>query len=736
MNSIFFILLLTVSQVQWHQMNGPYMGYIADIEILDDSGTNLLVCTWNSFSGGMYRSTDGAQTWLISSAGIPPNIGYGLNRIGSSPANRNIVLCGTGFLAPNYVYKSNDGGQHWITTSYSGGAVNDIKFFPQSNDTVILIGSGIYKSYDGGITWALKHTVTNGRALCFKRNTPDTIFAATQLGVLISTNQGETWTNTAFDKYAYDIIADPQQPGSLYVASLILGVFRLRDNGNTYDSLGLGGKYNTTICFDRISRKIYVGGYAGNGKVSMSENLGQTWYEFRDDQFFDRWIGDVEVPENNANKVFAGGFNAGVLTLTPPDSVWCLSSTGINQAVVRSIAVAPADADIIYIGMSMSGVWRSTDAGMTWETNPQNKTWHKNHQTEYWPVGLAISPGNPDVAFATFWNSPDYYHAVLKTTDGGQTWEEKTDGLDTLPSFAHLNWITVHPHSDDTIYLATSSGAFKSTDSGESWVKKSSHHLYWIEIDPVFPNRLYATSACMLYYSEDAGETWAPRNNGLSDMSDVMMVDVDPRNNNIAYAALCGLEVNDPLSGIYRTADYGAEWERRSNGLPGPPIFRPRVLVDTINNYLWATTPLLAQGIYYSTNEGISWSSGNAGLNTNRTMFLALGNHPLLGTQGNGIWYYGDLGVQEKPLQTTSSFSITPNPVKGTLRISYTLTRRSSTKITIIDRAGRVIESFEEKTREPGTYNSSFSPDLPSGIYFLRIQMCGNQSLQKFAFIR
>jgi len=739
MNLLLIVLLL--SQWQWNQLPGPYLGYISDIEILDDTGTNLLACTWYGNFGGIYRSADGGQTWSISASGIDPAIGNGLNAIASSPINSDIVLCGTAFLSGNAVYRSTNGGQNWTQTSYTGGHIRGMKFFPGSSDNVLLIGGGIYKSTNSGITWALKQSVTNGRAFCFKRNQPDTIFAATQLGVLISTDQGETWANTPFDKYSYDIVADPEAPDSLYVAGLVLGVFRLRNNGTAYDSLGLGGTYNTTIAFDSISRKIYVGGYADNGRVRVSDDLGQSWYEYRSDQLFDSWINDLEIPRDNTNKVIAGCQNAGVCIMNPADSIWQLSSHGISQGVIRTIATAPTDPFVIYVSTSNVGVWRSTDGGGTWSTDPQGLTWGKSHQTEYFPAGLAVSPLDPDIVYATFWGvGPDYYHAVLKTTDGGLIWEEKTNGLDTIPSGHRIYWVATHPNTDDTLYLATSYGAFKSTDGGNTWVKKNSYHLYWIEVDPIEPNRLYATTACAAYYSDDGGETWSDRSNGLSNMSDVMMIDVDPQSNNIVYAALCGLETFDPLSGIYRSTDYGVQWVRMSSGLPAPPIMRPRVMVDTSSTSIWATTPLLGTGVpgvYRSLDQATSWFPEDGLLNTNRTMFLASGLYPLLGTQYSGIWSYHEVGIHEdKRVQKSKIFSIYPNPAKEQITIEYTLAKKSYVKINIIDCAGRVIEQLINNTAGPGVCRIKVPIELPSGVYFIDMGINGSSTTGRFVIIK
>lgn len=735
--------LFLLTQWQWNLLPGPYLGYISDIEVLDGDGTVLLASTWYGNFGGLYRSTDGGQNWQVSSTGIDPSVGNGLNAIASSPADRNIVLCGTAFAGQNYVYKSSDGGQTWVQTSYAGADVRGIAFFPGSADTVLLVGGGIYKSTNGGATWTLKQSITNGRAFCFKHNTADTIFVATQLGILLSVDHGETWVSTPFTKYSYDIVADPEAPDSLYVAGLVQGVFRVRDNGNTYDSLGLGGLYNTTIAFDSISRKIYIGGYAGNGRVRVSDDLGQTWYEYRSDQIYDCWINDVEVPFNNPNKIIAACYSAGVCIMTPSDSIWNLSSRGICQAVVRSIAVAPSTPATLYLGMSMVGVWRSTDGGATWSTDPQGLTWGKSHQTEYFPPGLAVSPEDPDIVFATFWgDAPDYYHAVLKTTDGGQTWQEKTNGLGIIPSGHRLNWIATHPQSDDTLFLATSYGAFKSTDEGESWVRKSSHHLYWIEVDPVEPNRLYATTACAAYYSSDGGETWIDRSNGLSNLSDVMMIDVDPQNNNIVYAALCGLETSDPLSGIYKSTDYGAQWVRQSSGLPGPPILRPRVLVDTFNSLIWATTPLLGTGIpgiYASNDEAASWYPEDTNLNTNRTMFLALGlgYAPLLGTQHSGVWAYQEVGISENSAERRNRyFRILSNPAHGKIRLQFNFEGINHLTMKIIDITGRIVHAIDEVTIYPDQHYTVYKPAIPSGIYFVQVQSGDIIATERLIYLR
>jgi hypothetical protein len=518
-----------------------------------------------------------------------------------------------------------------------------------------------------------------------------------------------------------------------------MGVYRVRDNGNVYDSLGLASKGITTLCFDQTARKIYGGSRMGWARICVSSDLGESWYEYSSEQIYADFINDIETPVNNPNLVIAGCAYAGICILTPPDSIWQLSSEGINEAVIRSIAVAPTNPEIIYISMSSVGIWRSTDGGNTWSTNPQNKTWRKWHATEYLPPGLAVSPTNPDVVYATFWMEnlyagPDFYHAVLKTTDGGNTWEEKTNGLDTISANYRIDWIASHPQTDDTLYLATSHGIFKSKDAGENWEKINSDNFYWVQVDPVEPNRLYATALGKICYSENSGQDWEERSNGISPVSDVMMVDIDPENNNIVYAALCGLETGDPLSGIYKSTDYGIQWLRQSFGLPAPPIDRPRIMVDTINSFVWATTPFIGCGIFYSPNQGASWYPCFPPPITNRTTFLEIGNHPLLGTDGNGLWYCDNFSVQEEIEQGLKMFSIYPNPVKNKVQINYTLKKESTVKIKLIDIAGRIV-NLANKVSCPGEHIEIFNIDLPVGIYFVKIDTREFSSTDNFVLI-
>jgi hypothetical protein len=342
--------------------------------------------------------------------------------------------------------------------------------------------------------------------------------------------------------------------------------------------------------------------------------------------------------------------------------------------------------------------------------------------------------------YGTFWGTgPDYYHAVLKTTDGGQSWEEKTNGLDTIPTGHRIYWVASHPLTDDTLYLATSYGAFKSTDAGESWVKKNSYHLYWIEVDPVEPYRLYATTACAAYYSSDGGENWVDRSNGLSNMSDVMMIDVDPQSNNVVYAALCGLETMDPNSGIYRSTDHGAQWTRMSSGLPNMPILRPRVLVDSISTSIWATTPLLGTGIpgvYRSNDQASSWFPETDNLNTNRTTFFALGEYPYLATQYSGIWAFYNVGIAEHSgKEKKRYFSVYPNPSRGPVTIQYEIQNTGTVRMKLIDRIGRIVTT-NELSQEPGIHTMVIDDALPAGVYFIVMELNGECSTESVVLIR
>jgi len=176
-----------------------------------------------------------------------------------------------------------------------------------------------------------------------------------------------------------------------------------------------------------------------------------------------------------------------------------------------------------------------------------------------------------------------------------------------------------------------------------------------------------------------------------------------------------------------------------SSGLPNQPILRPRVMVDTVTSSIWATTPLLGAsipGVYRSEDQASSWFSEVGNLNTNRTMFLALGSVPYLGTQYSGIWAFYNVGIAEHSAKKKNkTLTIYPNPASGPVTIQYELPSTCVVTIRIIDRIGRTVEKIE-KRQGPGLHTLLLDDALPAGVYFIEMEMNGIRTTESLVLIR
>jgi len=241
----------------------------------------------------------------------------------------------------------------------------------------------------------------------------------------------------------------------------------------------------------------------------------------------------------NPSLYYFGATGGGVWRTTDAGLNWRNISDGYFGGSVGAIAVAPGDANVIYVGtgegtvrgnMSQGdGVWRSVDAGRTWQRAglPDSRTIPR----------IAVDPRDPDVALAAVLGdvfAPGEARGVYRTTDGGATWKRV---LFAGPR-AGANEVVFDPTNPRIAYATTwhvqrgphfltsggeGSGLWKSTDGGTSWTsllgneglpkatKDDPIGIPTITVSPSDPDNLYAMIEHKdggLFRSRDAGKTW------------------------------------------------------------------------------------------------------------------------------------------------------------------------------------------------------------------------------------
>jgi photosystem II stability/assembly factor-like uncharacterized protein len=248
----------------------------------------------------------------------------------------------------------------------------------------------------------------------------------------------------------------------------------------------------------------------------------------------------------------------------------------------RVIAVAghPTEEKTFYFGGTGGGVWKTTDGGETW--NNVSDGFFKTSS-----VGaIAVSDSSSNVIYVGMGEcclrgNISHGDGVYKSTDSGKTWKHVG-----LTDTRHIASIYIHPQNSDLVYVAALGHAFG-------------------------PNK-----ARGLYCSKDGGKTWKKilyknEKAGAIDMA------VNPRNPNEMFVAFWevqrspwGFNSGGPGSGLYKTLDGGKTWKEitHNTGLPKGIKGRIGLSVSAAKpNRIWALVEAKDKGLYLSEDSGENW---------------------------------------------------------------------------------------------------------------------------------
>ena len=276
---------------------------------------------------------------------------------------------------------------------------------------------------------------------------------------------------------------------------------------------------------------------AVDGGVWESNDAGRTWVPVFDREGIGS-IGAIAVAPSDPKTIYVGtgeadmrsdiAYGDGVYKSTDGGKSWAhLGLSDTKQ--IGAIVVDPHDANVAYVAAlghpygpnAERGVFKTTDGGRTW-----NKVLFKNADTG--AISLAMEPGNPNVVYAALWqtrrppwnvyppsNGPG--SGLYKTSDGGATWTQLTQGLPPRVGHVGLSISAAAPHR---VYANVDSppdagGVFRSDDDGTSWTRTSADQRIWqrgwyfsgITADPRNPDVVYVMNTAM-YRSSNGGKNF------------------------------------------------------------------------------------------------------------------------------------------------------------------------------------------------------------------------------------
>ncbi len=258
----------------------------------------------------------------------------------------------------------------------------------------------------------------------FRRN-PDTVYANSLLGLLLSTDRGEHWdsVNTTTAPGLGALKVDPFNSQIVWAWRAIpfgdgLGV--TTDGGHTWRGVLESRIAATVVEIDPIDpRTVYAG--SGSRFIRRTTDLGQTW------ELLTTPPGNIRssfaiAPTNN--NIFYIGYSdpRAVFKSTDRGASWIPLPLGVSAGSGVKLAVDPYNADLVYAALYGYGVYKSSDGGATWHEINNGLT-----RDDWAGVAIAINPKNPKEIFLG--TSSVYRRMFFRTTNGGNRWESFADGL-------------------------------------------------------------------------------------------------------------------------------------------------------------------------------------------------------------------------------------------------------------------------------------------------------------------
>lgn len=251
---------------------------------------------------------------------------------------------------------------------------------------------------------------------------------------------------------------------------------------------------------------------------------------------------------------------------------------------ISSLAVDPKNRVRYFVGVASGGVWRTENNGTTF-------TPVFDGEGSYSIGAVTIDPRDSNIIWVgtgenNSQRSVSYGDGVYRSEDGGKSWKNMG-----LKKSEHIGRILVDPRDSNVVFVASQGplwgpggdrGVFKSTDGGKTWKNvlaiSENTGASEIVIDPSNPDTMY-TSAYQrrrhvwtmidggpesgIYKSTDAGASWNKLKSGLpsEDMGKIGLA-ISPTDSNLIYATV---EAANKKGGVFRSRDRGATWEKRND---------------------------------------------------------------------------------------------------------------------------------------------------------------------------
>jgi len=456
----------------------------------------------NGPGSGIFKSTDGGNTWTPLTTGLPAE---GVGRIGLAVSRTN----------PNRVYaivdakegglfSSSDAGATWTKVSGDnriwgrGWYFNKVTADPKDPDTVYVQNTSVYKSTNGGKNWTAIKGAPGGddyHQMWINPDDPKRMILASDQGCVVTEDGAETWSSwynqstaqlyhvAADNRFPYWVTGAQQDSGAVGVPSRSS---HAEISNHDWTGICAGGESGYTAP-DPLHPEILFGGtvtrcnvvtgatqnvspekgtgpfrhawtqplvfsaadpralYFANQFLYKTTNGGESWTQISQDMTRE----EPGVPAN-LNEAAAADVSTG-------------APASRRLGVIYTIAPSPLLAPTIWIGTDDGYLHLTKDDGKTWTnvTPPEVSAWSKVTMMDASHFDI-----NEAYAAVERHQLEDYIPYIYRTRDSGKTWQKITNGL---PAGVYVQTVKEDPLRRGLVFAGTELGAYVSFDDGDHW---------------------------------------------------------------------------------------------------------------------------------------------------------------------------------------------------------------------------------------------------------------------------
>jgi photosystem II stability/assembly factor-like uncharacterized protein len=451
---------------------------------------------------GLFKSTDGGNTWRQLAKGLPTFEGDGLGRIGITvaPSSPKRLFATVEASRNGGLYRSDDAGESWsqVTTDQRvvsrGSDFAEVKVDPKNADIVYTGSIVSWKSTDGGSSFSAFRGAPGGddyHRIWINPKNPDIILLVSDQGAVVTVNGGRTfssWYNQPTaqffhvitdNAFPYRVCSGQQESGSACISS------RGNDGRITFREWHpVGVEEYGYVAPDPLDPDIVYGGKVSryDRRTGQTEHVGPVVVRNADYRTV-RTAPIVFSPVDPRTLYFAssvlwktttGGRDWAQISPDLTRDTWEVpasvgkyrdtpAATPTRRGVIYTIAPSPLDINRIWIGTDDGLIQVTADGGRNWSnvTPPDLKPWAKVSIMD-----ASHFDANTAYAAINTFRLDDLRPHIYRTRDGGKSWAHIAAGI---PEGGIVNVVREDPKRRGLLFAGTEQAIYVSFDEGDRW---------------------------------------------------------------------------------------------------------------------------------------------------------------------------------------------------------------------------------------------------------------------------